>query len=303
MVSRGLEAVLKVEGKIGGSSYVQYIRLEAEGKRIDFETHIEWKELHRLLKVSFPVQVHAVNARNEIQFGYVGRPTHRSRTYDRDRFEVCNHRYTALCDNSHGAAVLNDCKYGISVEGNEMALTLLRAAASPQMRADNGSHVFTYSFYAWEGGFADCDVIRQGYELNSGLKLTREALGSCSLLDIGRKNIILETVKPAEDGSGDLILRFYEAAGAAVETDICFHAEIEKLWKCNMLEEKGKELKQKEGRIRLNFGMFEIKTIRMHIKSFFAGEYCYNGRTHLNRKNGNKEEKGYASGTRDWRKA
>lgn len=270
VVSRGLEAVLKVEGKIGGSSYVQYIRLEAEGKRIDFETHIEWKELHRLLKVSFPVQVHAVNARNEIQFGYVGRPTHRSRTYDRDRFEVCNHRYTALCDNSHGAAVLNDCKYGISVEGNEMALTLLRAAASPQMRADNGSHVFTYSFYAWEGGFADCDVIRQGYELNSGLKLTRGSAGSCSLLDIGRKNIILETVKPAEDGSGDLILRFYEAAGAAVETDICFHAEIEKLWKCNMLEEKGKELKQKEGRIRLNFGMFEIKTIRMHIKSFFC---------------------------------
>ena len=269
IVSQGLEAVLKVEGKIGASSYVQYIRLEAEGKRIDFETHMEWEELHRLLKVSFPVQVHAVNARNEIQFGYVERPAHRSRVYDKDRFEVCNHKYTALCDNSHGAAVLNDCKYGISVEGNEMALTLLRAAASPQMRADNGSQMFTYSFYAWEGGFAECDVIRQGYELNSGLRVTRGDAGIYSFLDIGRKNIILETVKPAEDGSGDMILRFYEAAGAAVETDIRFHAEIEGLWECSMLEERRKELAQKGGELRLGFGAFEIKTIRMQVKSFF----------------------------------
>ena len=40
-----------------------------------------------------------------MQFGYVERPAHRSKAYDKDRFEVCNHRYSALCDGSHGAAV------------------------------------------------------------------------------------------------------------------------------------------------------------------------------------------------------
>ena len=77
---------------------------------------MDWHELHRLLKVAFPVDVRAENALHEMQFGYVERPTHRSRGYDQQRFEVCNHRYTALRDNSHGCAVLNDCKYGVGVE-------------------------------------------------------------------------------------------------------------------------------------------------------------------------------------------
>ena len=57
------------------------------------------------------------------------------------------------CDGSHGAAVLNDCKYGISMNANALELTLLRAAASPEMRADNKIHRFTYGFTAWEGSF------------------------------------------------------------------------------------------------------------------------------------------------------
>ena len=82
------------------------------------------------------------------------RPTHRSRGYDQQRFEVCNHRYTALCDNSHGCAVLNDCKYGVGVEQNSIELTLLRAAASPEMASDQGEHRFRYGFTAWSESFA-----------------------------------------------------------------------------------------------------------------------------------------------------
>ena len=99
--------------------------------------------------MAFPVNVYAENAINEMQFGYVERPAHRSRLYDKDRFEVCNHRYSAFCDGAHGAAVLNDSKYGISMNDNRLELTLLRAAASPVMRADNGVHHFTYAFTAW----------------------------------------------------------------------------------------------------------------------------------------------------------
>ena len=108
LVADGIEAVIKVTGKIGNSSYTQYIRLAKDSRRLEFDTTIDWKELHRLLKTSFPVAVYAENGINEMQFGYVMRPTHRSREYERS-FLVCNHRYSALCDASHGAAVLNDC--------------------------------------------------------------------------------------------------------------------------------------------------------------------------------------------------
>lgn len=77
-----LRGVLKVTGRISNSSFVQYIRLDAESTRLEFETVIDWKELHRLLKVAFPVRVFAENGINEMQFGYVERPTRRSRTYE-----------------------------------------------------------------------------------------------------------------------------------------------------------------------------------------------------------------------------
>lgn len=266
--SEGLTGKLLVEGKIGNSSYEQYISLKAAGERLDFETRIHWQELHRLLKVSFPVNVMALNAKNEMQFGYIERPTHRSRTYDKDRFEVCNHRYTALCDNSHGAAVLNDCKYGISVEKNSMNLTLLRAAASPEMKADNGTHYFTYAFYAWEGDFAGSDVIRQGYALNVKPGIFKGTGRGFSFLQIDKKNIILEALKPAEDGSGDVILRVYEAAGAAVEAELAFGCTVDKIGECNMLEKGLNPLKTEGNKLRLSFRAFEIKTLRAKIIPF-----------------------------------
>ena len=148
------------------------------------------------------------------------RPFHRSKSYDKDRFEVCNHRYSALCDAAHGAAVLNDCKYGISMNGNRLELTLLRAPSAPEMRADNRVHTFTYAFTAWEGSFADCDVVRQGYELNVPALVMPGSTSRFSQIQIDRENILLDTMKPAEDGSGDIILRLYESKKTAVPVRI-----------------------------------------------------------------------------------
>lgn len=259
----GIEAAVKVTGNISNSTFTQIIRLEADSDRLTFDTEVDWKELHRLLKVSFPVNVYAENAINEMQFGYVERPTHRSRPYDKDRFEVCNHRYTALADGAHGAAVLNDCKYGISVNDNSMELTLLRAGTSPELRADNRVHNFSYGFTAWEGTFADCNVVRQGYEFNVKPAVAAGKVDKFSMVDINRGNVILETVKPAEDGSGNLILRFYESKKAAVNADIKLGFAASKAHLCDMLENELEEIPMKDGSISLDFRAFEIKTVRL----------------------------------------
>ena len=238
------------------------IRLEAEGTRLNFDTQIDWKELHRLLKACFPVNVYAENGINEIQFGYMERPAHRSRPYDKDRFEVCNHHYSAFCDGVHGAAVLNDSKYGISMNGNALELSLLRASACPEMQADNRVHHFTYGFTAWEGSFADSDVVRQGYELNVKPEIYAGALETFSAAEIDQANVILDTMKPAEDGSGDVILRLYESKKAAVTAKVrC--ALGSRAYLCDMLENVREEIPVENGEMTLAFGAFEVKTVRM----------------------------------------
>lgn len=270
LVADGIEAVIKVTGKIGNSSYTQYIRLAKDSRRLEFDTTIDWKELHRLLKTSFPVAVYAENGINEMQFGYVMRPTHRSREYEKDRFEVCNHRYSALCDASHGAAVLNDCKYGISMNQNALELTLLRAAAAPEMRADNQVHHFTYAFTAWEGDFAGCDVVKQGYELNEKPRLVPGCVPTFSMASVKSGTVVLDTIKPALDRSGDLILRLYESKKAAGKAQILLNVDAKKAWLCDMLENKEQEIVIKDGMLELEFGAFQIQTIRLSIEEAMA---------------------------------
>ena len=265
MEADGLEGVLKVTGEISNSTFTQYIRLAADSRRIEFETEVDWKEMHRLLKAGFPVNVYAENGINEMQFGFVEHPTHRSRAYDKDRFEVCNHRYSALADGAHGAAVLNDCKYGISMNGNALELTLLRAGTCPEMCADNRVHHFTYAFTAWEGSFAESDVVRQGYELNVKPVVAGGAVRTFSALTIDKENVILDTMKPAEDGSGDIILRLYESKKAAVLATVTLSDLLqgEKVYLCDMLENCKEEISVENGEIPLNFRAFEIKTVRI----------------------------------------
>ncbi len=259
----GLRAVLHLERRVLNSTFAQDIVLTAGSSRLDFVTDVEWNELHRLLKVAFPVNVQATEAINEIQFGYMTHPTHRSRLYDSDRFEVCNQRYSALCDQSHGAAVLNDCKYGISQIGNELQLTLLRAAACPEMRADNGHHTFTYAFTGWEGGFLESPVVQEAYDLNVPLQTAAGARPASSAFVLDEPNVFIDTVKPAEDGSGDVIVRLYEAKRADTSCVLGVNLPASKVCACDMLENVTDELPLEDGCVKLHFHTFEVKTLRI----------------------------------------
>lgn len=263
-----LTACLLMTGKIGNSEIRQRIRLEAGSPVLKFETEVNWSELHRLLKVSFPVTVYETEGYNEMQYGYVKRPAHKSRLYDRDRYEVCNHRYSALADGSHGAAVLNDCKYGISMTENALELTLLRAAAAPEMRADNGPQSFTYGFTAWTGPFASCDVVRRGYELNVPPEITEGKIasekGCFSLIQTDRENVIADTLKTAEDGSGDIIIRLYESKRCPCRVMVKTPWEGP-VFKTDMLENIQQEIPSEKGTFSLTMHSFEVCTVRIRV--------------------------------------
>lgn len=257
------KCTLRVTRHFSGSDWQQDISLQYDRARLDFATHVDWHEKHRLLKVAFPTGIHADEGINEMQFGYVKRPTHRSRPYDADRFEVCNHRYTALCDENRGAAVLNDCKYGVSMLGDEITLTLLRAATAPDLHADEGVHDFTYSYYVWDGPMMTSDVVRQGYELNVPVTEAAGYAEDASLLQVDAPNIIIDTVKAAEDGSGDIVLRLYECKHADTSAKLTINLPFNSVSLCDMLENEQEQLTTDGSSINLHFHCFEIKTVRV----------------------------------------
>ena len=254
-------AMLEIQKQLGNSALKQTIVLGGDAQRLEFITEIDWQEKHKLLKVAFPIQAYANEAYHETQFGYVKRPVHRSYQTDKDRYEVCNHRYTAYTDGAHGAAVLNDGKYGVNVVENEIRLTLLKSAMMPDQNADRGKQEFTYAFYPFDGAFQDSDVLQQAAELNemSVIASVCDELGAIFLPD--QKNIIVDTIKPADTQENALLVRVYEAMGK--QTTCAFHAHetIKTVTETDMLEEHPTPVDLS----CVHFGAFEIKTFILTI--------------------------------------
>lgn len=251
----------------------QRIHLSAESPRIDFETEIDWHERHRILKVDFPTTVYTKEVLEEIQFGYIKRPTHRSRQYERDLYETSHHKYAALTDGENGLAVLNDCKYGISAQDSRLSLTLLRAPVIPDMTADMGIHKFTYSILPFSGAFAQSRVTEEAYECNvevtqaasgeAAVPQTPEAAERVSFFAVEGGHVVLETCKPAFDREKGVVLRLYESKGCAGTTVLTVPDNVDHVYACNMLEETAEELTVQEGKVTLRFRAFEIKTLMM----------------------------------------
>ena len=254
---------IRLERKILNSSVSQIISLQRESHRIDFETTLDWQENHKLLKVAFPVNIHSDEAIHEIQFGHIKRPNHRSRPYDADRYEVCNHKWTALAEENRGVAILNDSKYGINVLGKSMNLTLLKSPLAPDPTADKGIHNFTYALYYWTGSFGNCGVVREAYELNCPVLIRPGSADETSVFNLDNSNIILETVKPAEDDTGDMILRLYESKRSTTKCYLSTILPVRKVSQTDMLERIQKDLPLNKGKITLEFRPFEVKTIRL----------------------------------------
>ena len=262
LISNGaLQLRIRSTWKIGeASTFIQDIVFYADSKKVDFETKVEWNEKHKLLKAGFDLNVFSGTARHEIQYGYAERPTHRNLSEDRARFEVCNHKWTDISEMEFGAAILNDCKYGISVHGSDVRPTLLKSGTHPDPRGDNGVHTFTYSLLPHDA-FSVESVVRPAYELNTNVTTVG---GRCdiegSLIKFDSSNIIVEAVKKAEDGNS-VIIRFYDALGTGKKVKATVGLEgVKEIAETNMLEEE-KAVIANGAEFEMYVKPFEIKTI------------------------------------------
>jgi alpha-mannosidase len=207
-------SVLEFSLGVGGSDITQRCILEADSRRIDFETVVNWRERHRFLRVGFDADVRDAVGRCEIQHGFYDRPAHQNTAYEKARFELPCHRYACLLDRDGGAAVLNDSKYGVRLQGTLIELALLRSTTFPDHAADEGEHRFTYSYLAFAGDFAQSGVPLEAARLNVRpvAFANRDASRLSQLFTLNGQGLAVEAVKRSESGSG-IIVRLVENLG------------------------------------------------------------------------------------------
>jgi len=247
----------------------QEVVLDVGCPYVRFHTEVHWHEAHKFLKVEFPARVRSPQATYEVQFGHLQRPTHHNTSWDWARFEVWAHRWMDLSEHGFGLALLNDCKYGASVRGNVLSLSLLRAPKAPDATADMGRHEFTYALMPHKGSFQDAGVIRAAYSLNFPL-LALPAPGpapaaSWSAFSVSSPAVVLETVKQAETSrqGRTLVLRLYEAHGSHVDCWLHTSLPVQEAVLCDLLEQRDPagHLPLRDSRLKLTFSPFQVRSL------------------------------------------
>ena len=236
------------------------MRLDAGARRVEFHTTVDWHEEHKLLKVCFPLDVHAPNATYEMPFGYAERPTHYSTSFDRARYEVPGHRWADLSEHGFGAALLTDSKYGYSCYGNELRISLLRAPKSPDPEADMGTpRVRLRALPARRRAGA-----RRASSRKDGAS-TRRCAGRAACRRrrsrrVDDPNLVLDTIKRGER-SDVLVLRLYEAHGGRGVARVRLAQPPERARLANALEEETGDVAVEDGALVLPYRPHEVLTV------------------------------------------
>ena len=192
-----------------------------------------------------------------IQFGNIKRTTKENTETEKIQFEICAQRYAQLCENNYKFAVMSDCKFGYRAKGGLLSLNLLRSPEYPAAER-KGIHTFRYAVYCGENA-NNIECISHAF--GNGIKLCRAA-NEYSFATVDRENVLIDTLKPAYEGQGQ-ILRAFECNGQKTTCTLTFSDDVKQVTLCNLLEKEIKKLPVKNGAVQLTFKPFEIHTLRV----------------------------------------
>ncbi len=267
-------ASVRVVRSFGGSRVVQVLSLAPGERRLVVDTEVDWHETEKFLKLAFPLDVHAERYASETQFGHFHRPTHTNTSWEAAKFEACNHRFVHVAEPGWGVAVVTDSTYGHDVtravrqDGGRGATTtvrvsLLRAPRFPDPETDQGVHRFRHALVP---GAEIGDAVREGWRVNLPERRVTGAGAVAPLVSVAQDAVVVTAVKLADDGSGDVVVRFHEAHGGRTSATLTTGFEVASVTATDLLERALPDApapRTENGRITLPLGPFELVTLRL----------------------------------------
>jgi len=281
----GAEARLVESGPVRGtievrrsllhSTLVQRLHLYRGSRAVVFDTEIDWHERGSdqtdapMLRARFDATLGPTAATFQVPFGTIQRPA--------DGQESAAQMWGDLTETTgeYGVALLNDCKYGYQAHGNTLGLTLVRASYEPDRNPDEGLHRFRYAYYPHLGTWQAAGVEEQAQGFNRPL-LARamQSAGAGTLqpgapaISIAGEGVVATTVKLAEAGGGDVIVRLLELRGEAAVAELRLARPILSAGEVSLDEEPlvgAAPCAVADGAARVTLGPHEFKTIRLRI--------------------------------------
>lgn len=268
-----LRKSLRIKRQQEGSTFVQYVRMNALNDRVECVNEVDWQTHERMLKVNFPFAFSNANNTYDISLGTIQRGIRSS-----DEYEVCGHQWAdhSMTTNRYGVSILSDCKYGWDKpSATSLRLTLLHTPScknySHQANMDIGPNRFTYALLPHEGGWSEQTQMQAG-QLNQPLVafVSDRHAGSLgrrvAFASLDTDKVSIKAVKKAED-TDEIIVRVYEWAGVdQQDVSLSFPVPVVSAREVNGIEEALGEARLVDGKVVFNINRYQPKTFAIRLQ-------------------------------------
>ena len=228
-----LRATLRVRTSYGDSRLQTDWILYAGARTLEARVALDWHEHLKMLKFSFPVDVQNPRPTYEIAYGYKVRQANGNEDPGQRWIDLSGER----SGKEYGLTVINDAKYGYSVQDNDMRISIARSAVFAQHQPrklepngeylwqDQGEQTFRMLLAPHAGAWQEAGIVRSAEEFTAPVPVIYQGIHagnrppSGSLLSVDAPNIVVSVVKKAEEGN-DLIIRCYETAGRPTQASM-----------------------------------------------------------------------------------
>ncbi|MFD4409366.1 MULTISPECIES: alpha-mannosidase [unclassified Streptomyces] len=264
---------VRIVRSFGASRVTQVLSLPPGERRLGIDTEVDWHETEKFLKLAFPLDVHAERYASETQFGHFYRPTHTNTSWEAAKFEACNHRFVHIEEPGWGVALVNDSTYGHDVTRTvrdtdsgtttTVRVSLLRAPRFPDPETDQGVHRFRHALVP---GAAIGDAVREGWRINLPERRVTGSREVAPLVSVDQDAVVVTAVKLADDGSGDVVVRFHESRGGRTRAMLTAGFEVAGVTVTDLLERPLQDAaapRHDGDRISVPLRAFELVTLRL----------------------------------------
>lgn len=229
-----VKAVIRVTSRYEKSVIIQDFSIYRDLDFIRVQTMVDWHETYAMLKLNFPMNLNYLRATYEIPYGTIQREPN-SEEFPVQGFLDVEGANPGLDTAIHGISFLNDGKSSASISGKDVGLTVLRSPVyanhEPYVPKEGGHYVymdqgvqnFEYGIYPHSHSWETAKTVQRTRQMNEKPIALFETYHKgelpqrASFVQVEPENVMLTSLKEAEDRSGDLILRLVETAGKTCE--------------------------------------------------------------------------------------
>jgi alpha-mannosidase len=270
-------AVVTVHRTFSASSLDQVITLAPGSRTLEVSMETDWHEAEKFLKVAFPLDVRAEQIAAETQFGFTKRVTHTNTSWEAAKFETSMHRWVLAEEPGFGVGLVNDSVYGydvtreVSDDGvapasgapevtTTVRLSLLRAPRFPDPETDQGIQTHRYGMVV---GADTAAATEAGATFGARPRELRGAAGAEPLVSVSG-GVTLSVVKLADDRSGDLVVRVYEALGRRASGTVTVATPVAGARTVSLIEDdvEGGAVDLTANGVVIELSPFEVRTLR-----------------------------------------